>query len=156
MVELERAKRQSGRVTGVSNVAYDLMVVLTNKLEGIAAMEEYKLDAEAAGDQEARALFEQAVRREREAVDEFRELHVPRLQRIQRGQGASAARDVLAGSRGARRAPPEGDALVDEASADSFPASDPPPSPPGSGTTWRARPGSNGDAGARRVAAILG
>jgi hypothetical protein len=36
----EQVKRQRERVTGVSNVAYDLMVVLTNKLQGIAATEE--------------------------------------------------------------------------------------------------------------------
>jgi hypothetical protein len=29
---LEQAKRQTERITGVSNVAYDLTVVLTNKL----------------------------------------------------------------------------------------------------------------------------
>jgi hypothetical protein len=84
MAEMETAKRRSERVTGVPNVAYDLMVVLTNKLEGIAAMEEYKLDAEAAGDQEVRALFEKVERRDREDVDELRELLVQRLQRVQR------------------------------------------------------------------------
>jgi hypothetical protein len=80
---MERAKRQSERVTGVSNVAYDLMVVLTNKLEGIAAMEEYKLDAEAAGDQAVRAAFERIVRRDREAIDELRGLLGEHLHRIQ-------------------------------------------------------------------------
>jgi hypothetical protein len=107
MAEMEAAKRQSERVTGVSNVAYDLMVVLTNKLEGIAAMEEYKLDAESAGDPEVRALFEKVVQREREEIDEFRELLIPRLQRIQQRRGAAAAKDVLLGrpSAGAGRQP---------------------------------------------------
>ena len=49
-MDQDEAKRRSERVTGISNIAYDLMVVLTNKLEGVAAMEEYKLDAEAAND----------------------------------------------------------------------------------------------------------
>ena len=135
MAEMEAAKRRSERVTGVSNVAYDLMVVLTNKLEGVAAMEEYKLDAEAVGDQEARSLFEKVVRREREEIDEFRELLISRLQRIQQHRGASAAKDVLLGDsprraawepRSSARKPLDRDALVDEASAESFPASDPP------------------------------
>ena len=81
---MEEAKRRSERVTGVSNVAYDLLVVLTNKLEGVAAIEEYKLDAEAAGDARVRALFERIEQREREAIDELRELLVDHLQRIQR------------------------------------------------------------------------
>ena len=69
---MEQAKRRSERVSGVPNVAYDLMVVLTNKLEGIAALEEYKLDADEAGDQEVRAAFEQLERRMREDVDQLR------------------------------------------------------------------------------------
>jgi hypothetical protein len=80
----ETAKRRSESVTGVSNVAYDLMVVLTNKLEGIAAMEEYKLDADAAGDSGVRTLFERIEQQDRQAIDELRVLLVEHLQRIQR------------------------------------------------------------------------
>lgn len=69
----EVAKRLSERVTGVSNVAYDLMVVLTNKLEGVAALEEYKLDADTANDPEVRAAFERIEQRERQSIDELRE-----------------------------------------------------------------------------------
>ena len=80
----EVAKRRSERVTGVSNVAYDLMVVLTNKLEGVAAMEEYKLDADAANDPEVRAAFERIEQRERQSIDDLRGLLLAHLQRIQR------------------------------------------------------------------------
>ena len=80
----EAAKRRSESVTGVSNVAYDLMVVLTNKLEGIAAMEEYKLDADAANDPAVRTAFERIEQQDRKAVDELRVLLVEHLQRIQR------------------------------------------------------------------------
>jgi hypothetical protein len=76
----EEAKRHADRVSGVSNIAYDLMVVLTNKLEGIAALEEYMLDAEEAGDREVRALFARLERRMREDVDELRDVLVGRLQ----------------------------------------------------------------------------
>jgi hypothetical protein len=80
----EVAKRRSERVTGVSNVAYDLMVVLTNKLEGVAAMEEYKLDADTANDPDVRAAFERIEQRERQSIDELRGLLLAHLQRIQR------------------------------------------------------------------------
>jgi deazaflavin-dependent oxidoreductase (nitroreductase family) len=84
-VDQEEAKRRSERVTGVSNVAYDLMVVLTNKLEGVAAMEEYKLDADAAKESEVRAAFERIERRERQSIEELRGLLIAHLQRIQLG-----------------------------------------------------------------------
>jgi hypothetical protein len=74
------AKVQSDRVTGVSNVAYDLMVVLSNHLQAIAAMEGYKLDAEAADDTEVRDVFDRIVERQRQGVDELRGLLVSRLQ----------------------------------------------------------------------------
>ena len=82
-VAMEEAKRRSERVTGVSNLAYDLMVVLTNKLEGVAAMEEYKLDAEAAGAADVLAAFERIEQREREDIEELRGLLIAHLQRIQ-------------------------------------------------------------------------
>jgi len=78
------AKYDVGSVTGVTNVAYDLMVVLTNKLEAIAAIEEYKIDAAEVGDTEAHALFERIEQSERDAIDALRNLVVSRLQRIQR------------------------------------------------------------------------
>lgn len=83
IVDQEGAKRRSERVTGVSNVAYDLMVVLTNKLEGVAAMEEYKLDADVADEREVRAAFERIEERERESIEELRGLLIAHLQRIQ-------------------------------------------------------------------------
>lgn len=79
----ENAKIQSEQVTGVTNVAYDLMVVLTNKLEGIAAMEEYKLDADAAHEPVIRAAFARIEGRERESIEELRGRLIEHLQRIQ-------------------------------------------------------------------------
>lgn len=83
-MDQEEAKQCSDRVTGVSNVAYDLMVVLTNKLEGVAAIEEYKLDAEAAGASDVRAAFERIKQRARQDIDELRDLLQTQLQHIQR------------------------------------------------------------------------
>ena len=89
---IEQTKRQTERVTGVSNVAYDLMVVLTNKLEGIAALEDYKLDAEEAGDREVHALFSRMDERMREDIDDLRDGLTSRLQ--QSAAFISVLRDV--------------------------------------------------------------
>ena len=70
-------KRNAENVSGVSNVAYDLMSVLTNKLEGIAAIEQYKQDAQ--GDDEVLQCFEQLEQQARTDVDKLRQLVVSRL-----------------------------------------------------------------------------
>jgi len=80
----EQAKRHVEQITGVPNVAYDLMVVLTNKLQGIAAMEEYKADADAAGDREVRTFLDRIEQRDQQDVEELREFVCNRLQRLQR------------------------------------------------------------------------
>ena len=82
-MELEDAKRNAGRISGVSNLAYDLMVVLTNKLEAIAAVEEYLLDADAANAAEVRAVFERIQADDRAHVDLLRDLLVSHLRRVQ-------------------------------------------------------------------------
>ncbi|MBX5492200.1 MAG: hypothetical protein IRZ14_13685 [Chloroflexi bacterium] len=74
-----QAKQQSEQRTGVSNVAYDLVTILQNKLKGIAAFEEYKLDAQAAGDQEVLDLLTRLEQRERQDVDQLKQLVVQRL-----------------------------------------------------------------------------
>ena len=79
-MEQVEAKRQSERVTGVSNIAYDLLVVLSNQLEGGAAIQEYKLDADDANDREARAALEQIEQRQRQGIDELQGLLIARLQ----------------------------------------------------------------------------
>lgn len=75
----EDEKRESQQISGVSNVAYDLMAVLTSKLEGIAAMEEYRQDAQDAGDQEAEQLFEQLQQNEAQAVTQLKQMVQSRL-----------------------------------------------------------------------------
>lgn len=78
-MDREEAKVDSDRVTGVSNVAYDVMVVLSNHLEGIAALQEYKLDAEEAGDSEVAAAFDRIEQRYQEGIQELRSLLLSRL-----------------------------------------------------------------------------
>lgn len=72
--------KPTAKVTGVSDLAYDLMIVLSNKLEGVAAMQEYMRDADEAGDTEVHGCFERLARQEREAIDELRPLLVKHLQ----------------------------------------------------------------------------
>ena len=67
-------------MTGVSNVAYDLMIVLANKLEGIAAMEEYKQDAQEAGDTDCGQLFDRLQQRDKQEVSELRQHLLRHLQ----------------------------------------------------------------------------
>jgi hypothetical protein len=76
---MEEAKQHSNQISGISNVAYDLMAVMTNKLEGIAAMEEYKLDAEDAGDTEVQQLLDQLEQQEASNVGKIKELLLKRL-----------------------------------------------------------------------------
>ncbi len=78
-MSVEQAKRQADQISGVSNVAYDLVTILQNKLKGIAAMEVYKADAERAGDREVRGLLDELERREGEDVQRLKGLLVQRL-----------------------------------------------------------------------------
>ena len=73
------SKSQTEHVSGVSNVAYDVMALLYNKLEAVAAIEEYKLDADDAGDQEFSALLDQLEQQDSQYVDRLRRLLVQRL-----------------------------------------------------------------------------
>ncbi|MCM8748082.1 hypothetical protein NET02_02885 [Thermomicrobiaceae bacterium CFH 74404] len=75
----EQAKRRSELISGVSNVAYDLLALLYNQLEEIAAIEEYKIDAEDAGDQDVLTLLDHIQQRAREDVDLLRSALSQRL-----------------------------------------------------------------------------
>ncbi|MDP9374070.1 MAG: hypothetical protein M3Q65_16750 [Chloroflexota bacterium] len=79
-MSIERAKRDADQRSGVSNVAYDLVTLLQNKLKGIAAMEMYRTDAEQAGDREVLDLLARLEQRERQDVEQLKALVVPRLQ----------------------------------------------------------------------------
>ena len=70
---------RSERVTGVSTVAYDVMALLYSRLEGIAAIEDYRLDAQEDDDQEFSALLDEVQVRDSEVVERLRKLLVKRL-----------------------------------------------------------------------------
>lgn len=75
---MAQAKKQAESATGVSNPTYDAMTVLTNKLQSIATIEQYKQDVQ--DDQELLQCFEQIQERERADVDKLRGLVAQRLQ----------------------------------------------------------------------------
>lgn len=77
---LEQAKRESEQVTGVSNVTYDALAVLTSALEGAAALETYKQDAQKAGDREALELFERLQQQEVDEINKLKGFIKDRLQ----------------------------------------------------------------------------
>lgn len=72
-----QAKRQADSTTGIENTTYDVMTVLTNKLQGVAALQEYKKDAQ--GDQEVLQCFEEIEERERKDIDKLRGIVAKRL-----------------------------------------------------------------------------
>ena len=77
---IEQAKRTSEEVTGVSNVAYDLISTVHNKLQAVAAMEGYKRDAESAGDREVVECFDGVIARETEDLQQLRTLLASRIE----------------------------------------------------------------------------
>ena len=85
---MEQSKRGAERISGVPNVTYDLVAVLHNKLDAIAAMEIYKQDAQGAGHREAEAFFDQCQRDDRAAVERLRGLLSSQLQAGMPGIGA--------------------------------------------------------------------
>ncbi|MBI2939884.1 MAG: hypothetical protein HYY04_05545 [Chloroflexi bacterium] len=82
---MEQAKRRvTPQVSGVSNINYDLIALLHNKLKGVAALEQYKADAQEASDQEVAQLLEQLERREVEDVQRLKDMLSRRLPGQQR------------------------------------------------------------------------
>jgi hypothetical protein len=72
---MEQAERQNAeRISGVANITFDLVAVLHNKLEEIAAYEVYKQDAQAAGHRQAETFFDQCQQFDRTAVQQLREI----------------------------------------------------------------------------------
>lgn len=76
---MDEFNREAEKYTGISNVTFDLMSVLTNTLEAIPALEHYKADARQAGDTEVLSLFEEIERHGRESVDKLSKLLAKRL-----------------------------------------------------------------------------
>lgn len=57
---------------GMSNVSYDLLSVLQNKLEGMEAYDKYIQDAQQAGDQQCQQLLSQIKQQDGQQVEQLR------------------------------------------------------------------------------------
>ncbi len=73
----DQAKKQSEQVSGVSNLAFDLLTLLHNKLEGIAALEAYKADAQ--GNQGVSSMLDQLQQTAVQDVQKLKPLLVKEL-----------------------------------------------------------------------------
>ena len=73
----DQAKKQSEQVSGVSNLGFDLLTLLHNKLEGIAALEAYKADAQ--GNQEVSSMLDQLQQTAVQDVQKLKPLLVKEL-----------------------------------------------------------------------------
>ena len=71
----------------VSNLEYDLITVLQNKLQANAAYDKYLKDCEQAGNQECRRLFEQIKQDDAQHIEDLRN----QLMRVMGVASASAS-----------------------------------------------------------------
>ena len=72
-------KRSAQDKTGVSNVVFDIMTMLNNKLQGVAAMEMYKEDAERSNDQEVMNLINDLEKKELQDINKLKDVLKQRL-----------------------------------------------------------------------------
>jgi len=125
-MEIERAERQVAEGTsGTSNLLYDLVSLLTEKLEAISLYETYMRDARQIGHSEAIALFQHCQDQDRAVINRLQAILARDL-----GDDIDSMLPVRNGgttlSRGGDLSPFTDYSIVDEASRDSFPASDVP------------------------------
>jgi hypothetical protein len=112
------------QASGVSDLAFDLLTLLQNKLQAIAAIEVYKQDARAADYHHVLDFLERCQETDRRAVEELRAMVAHQLVvGLEDQHGFPLESDEALKQRPARR-PDDSD--VTEASIESFPASDPP------------------------------
>ena len=121
---MERTERQGAEVvTGISNLTYDLITLLQNKLEAITAYEVYKQDAQEAGNTRALSIFEHCQDVDRAFVQRLRRLLAEELGTALNEEDKDQGTPV---QRGGDLSSIRSEEIVDDASEDSFPASDPP------------------------------
>ena len=115
---------RAAQASGVSDLAFDLLTLLQNKLQAIAAIEVYKQDARAADHHHVLEFLERCEEADRRAVEELRAMVAHQLVvGLEDQHGFPLESSGTARQRSAKR-PDDSD--VTEASIESFPASDAP------------------------------
>lgn len=109
------------QASGVSDLAFDLVSMLHNKLEAVAALETYKRDAKLAGHHHVFEFLSECQESDRKAIRHLRALVSHQLVVDLEGEG-----DPAATAAGRLPEEPAENEVVQSASEDSFPASDPP------------------------------
>jgi hypothetical protein len=107
------------RVSGVPNLTFDLVSLLHNKLEAVAALEVYLDDARTVGNDRAVSIFEQTRLADLATIQSVRRLLRDELDAT---LGMSDQNTLSGGD----LAPPEDLDAIDLEGDSSFPASDPP------------------------------
>jgi len=110
--------------SGVSDLAFDLLTLLQNKLQAIAANQVYKQDARAADHHHVFDFLERCEETDRRAVEELRAMVAHQLVVGLEDQHGFPLESSEAAKQSSAKRPDDSD--VTEASIESFPASDPP------------------------------
>jgi ferritin-like metal-binding protein YciE len=78
---IERAERTDAqRISGISNVTYDLISTLHEKLKAVAAYDIYRADAKKEGHKQAESFFDECLQQERAACEQLRDMLAQSLQ----------------------------------------------------------------------------
>ena len=109
------------RIRGVPNLTFDLVSMLHEKLEAISVYEGYLEDARAVGNDEAASVILTCQNADRTAVHAIQE-----LLREELAPGRDNGQLATYPNRGGDLRAADRDNPIDDASDDSFPASDPP------------------------------
>ncbi len=120
---MERAERETAeRVTGISNVTYDLISMLQNKLEAITVCEIYIDDANAVGNTRVATMFEHCRATDLSVVQSLRKILRDELNSAHDEVGD----EITSQERGGDLKSRDTSDVMDEGLDASFPASDPP------------------------------
>jgi hypothetical protein len=110
--------------TSTSDVMYDLVSVLYHALQGMETCGRYLKDAERSGDKALAAFLQNATEANRRVSDEAKELLRARIEEMSAPQGPTGSGPAQRG--GTISVRHDGQDAVQEASEESFPASDSP------------------------------